>query len=374
MSGRRPTYVEIDLDALKHNFLQVRRKAGPGRAILAVVKADAYGHGAVPVARTLQQAGADFFGVAIAEEGVELREAEVDRPILVLGGVYPGQEEELFRHRLIPALSDVESAQRLDDCARKEGRVAPYHLKVDTGMGRLGFRPEELPDVLPRLASFRHLAMEGVLSHLALSDALEHPFTAEQLARFRESLAAVRGAGFSPRHIHISNSADIFSQEVSETNLVRPGIVLYGGLPAEHLAGDLDLRPVMSFRSAVAQIKTVPPGTGISYSHRFRAERPTTVAAIPVGYADGYNRLLTNRGEVLVRGQRARIAGTVCMDWILVDVTDIPGVQVGDAVTLLGRDNGQVVTAEEWAGKIGTISYEVFCLVSKRVPRIYKGE
>jgi alanine racemase len=215
--------------------------------------------------------------------------------------------------------------------------------------------------------------MEGIISHLALADEPKHPFSDEQLELFRQSLAAVRAAGFSPRHIHLSNSADIFSREIPETNLVRPGIVLYGGLPADHLAGHLDLRPVMSFRSAVAQIKTVPAGTGISYSHRFRAERPTTIAAIPVGYADGYNRLLTNRGEVLVRGQRARITGTVCMDWILVDVTDIPGVQVGDPVTLLGRDNGQVITAEEWAGKIGTISYEVFCLISKRVPRVYRG-
>jgi alanine racemase len=214
--------------------------------------------------------------------------------------------------------------------------------------------------------------MEGVISHLALADEPEHPFTDEQLLRFRAALERVRNAGFSPHLIHLSNSAALFSREVPECNLVRPGIVLYGGLPSAVFAGRLDLQPVMSFRTSVVQVKEVPAGTGVSYGHRFMAERPTTLAAIPVGYADGYSRHLSCKAEVLVRGRRARVAGTVCMDWTLIDVTDIPGVVVGDEVTLLGRDNGQVITAEEWAETVGTISYEVFCQVSKRVPRIYK--
>ncbi|MBE0598620.1 MAG: alanine racemase [Desulfuromonadales bacterium] len=372
MLGHRPTHVEIDLDALRHNFYQARQQAGD-RQVLAVVKADAYGHGAGKVAPALQAVGADLFGVAMLEEGVELRGAGIERPILVLGGLYPGQEEELFRQRLTPALFDLEAARRLNEAARRQGVICPFHLKIDTGMSRVGFRPEELAEVLPRLAGMRALQLQGVLSHLALADEPEHPFTDEQLTRFRACLARVRQAGFTPAQIHLSNSAALFTGELPETNLVRPGIALYGGVPADHFAGRLDLRPVMSFRTSVAQIKSIPAGTGVSYGHRFRAGRPTVLATIPVGYADGYSRQLSGKGEVLLRGQRARVAGTVCMDWTLLDVTDIPGVAVGDQVTLLGRDNGQAITAEEWAQRIGTISYEVFCQVSKRVPRIYRG-
>lgn len=371
--GHRPTYVEIDLAALQHNFSQARRQAGAGRELLAVVKADAYGHGADRVAPALQQAGADLFGVAMVEEGVELRRAGVSRPILVLGGVYPGQGPELLAHQLVPVIFDLQTARSLNALALAEGRQLSYHLKFDSGMGRLGFRAEELPATLAVLAELKALTMDGLISHLAVADDPTHPFTAEQAGRFRDALAQVRAAGFAPRHIHLSNSAALFSQQFPECNLVRPGIVLYGGLPAPDFAGRLDLQPVMSFRTAVAQLKGVPAGTGVSYGHRFVAGRPTRLAAIPVGYADGYSRQLSNVGEVLVRGRRARVAGTVCMDWTLIDVTDMPHVEVGDEVTLLGRDNGQLITAEEWAQRIDTINYEVFCQVSKRVPRVYLG-
>jgi alanine racemase len=372
--GHRPTYVEIDLAALQHNLAQARLQAGSGRRILAVVKADAYGHGAARVAPALEEAGADLFGVAIVEEGVALRRAGITRPILVLGGTYPGQEGELFEYDLVPILFDPEAARRLDARAGAAGRVLPFHLKIDTGMGRIGFRPEELPFLLEELAGLKYLVMEGLISHLAMADDPQNPFTDEQAERFRACLAEVRRAGFAPRYVHLSNSAALFSREIPECNLVRPGIVLYGGLPAPCFAGRIDLRPVMSFRTSVAQVKKVPAGTGVSYGHRFVAERPTVLAAIPVGYADGYSRLLSNCGEVLIRGKRAKVAGTVCMDWTLIDVTDIRGVEVGDEVTLLGRDNGQGITAEEWAERIGSISYEVFCQVSKRVPRLYRDD
>ncbi|APG28840.1 alanine racemase [Syntrophotalea acetylenivorans] len=371
--GHRPTYVEIDLAALQHNFRQARHQAGDGCALLAVVKADAYGHGADRIAPALQQAGADLFGVAMVEEGVELRRVGVNRPILVLGGVYPGQEPDILANQLVPVIFDLETAYRLNTLALAEGRKLSYHLKVDSGMGRLGFRAEELPATLTALAALPGLAMDGLISHLAVADDPTHPLTAEQVRLFREALRLVRAAGFTPRHIHLSNSAALFSQQFPECNLVRPGIVLYGGLPAPDFAGRLDLQSVMSFRTAVAQLKDIPAGTGVSYGHRFIAERPTRLAAIPVGYADGYSRHLSNVGEVLIRGQRAPVAGTVCMDWTLIDVTDIPCVEVGDEVTLLGRDNGQVITAEEWAQRIDTINYEVFCQISKRVPRVYLG-
>lgn len=374
MHGHRPTHVAIDLAALRFNLHQVRRQAGAGDKVLAVVKADAYGHGAARVATALQAAGVDLFGVAISEEGMELRQAGIERPILVLGGLYPGQEPDIFRYRLTPALFNLEAAQRLNRAAAEAGRVCPYHLKIDTGMGRVGFRPEALADVLPRLAACSHLRLEGVISHLAMADEPERPFTDEQVRLFRACLAQARDAGFAPEFVHIGNSAAIFTRQLPECNLVRPGIVLYGGLPAPSFAGRIEVRPVMSFRTSVALIKRVPAGTGVSYNHRFVTERETVLAAIPVGYADGYNRRLSNCGEVLVRGQRARVAGTVCMDWTMLDVTDIPGVEVGDEVTLLGRDHGDCITAEEWAARIGSISYEVFCQVSKRVPRIYRDE
>jgi alanine racemase len=372
MKSRRPTHVEIDLDALRHNLYQARLRAGKERQILAVVKADAYGHGAARVAPILQEAGADMFGVALLEEGMELRQAGIDRPILVLGGLYPGQEEAYFRYRLTPSLFDLEAARRLNRTAEKSGRPFPFHLKVDTGMGRVGFRPEEIDFVLSELSSLKGLSLEGFISHLALADEPQHPFTEKQIQRFRGILDRIRAAGFAPRYAHISNSAALFTRDLPECNLVRPGIILYGGLPSAHFAGTMELRPVMSFRTSVVQVKTIPRGTGVSYGHRFLSERETVLAAIPVGYADGFNRHLSGRGEVLIRGHRARVAGTVCMDWTLIDVTDIPGVRVGDEVTLLGRDNGQVITAEEWAERVGSISYEVFCQVSKRVPRIYK--
>ncbi len=369
----RPTFVEIDLDALRHNFRQVRRRAGAAQRILAIVKADAYGHGAREVARALEADGADLFGVALLEEAEDLRGAGIEAPILVLGGIYPGQEDGFLRPGLIPCVFDLDSARRLDAAAGRAGRSLSCHLKIDTGMGRVGFFNGELQAVLPELKKLSHLKIEGVVSHLALADEPQRPFTGEQIERFRQTVAALRQAGFSPTQLHISNSAAIFTRDIAEVNLVRPGIVLYGALPSDHFAGRLDLRPVMHWRTSIALLKTLPAGCGVSYGHRFVTSRPTRIATLPVGYADGYNRLLSNCGEVLVRGRRARVAGTVCMDWIMVDVTDIPEVAAGDTVTLLGEADGERISAEEWARKANTIPYEVFCQVSKRVPRVYKG-
>jgi alanine racemase len=372
--GHRPTRVEIDLEALKHNFRQAQQLAGPGQGILAVVKADAYGHGASRVSMALQDAGAQMFGVAIVEEGVALREAGVVCPILVLGGLYPGQEKDLLHFDLVPTIFDMDAARRLDGWARSANVVLHYHLKLDTGMSRVGFRPEDLPRVLEELDTLPGLHMDGLFSHLAMADEPEDAINQQQVATFRACLALVRQAGFAPRYIHLSNSAALLTRQVPECNLSRPGILLYGGLPSSAFAGRFDLRPVMSFRSRVAQVRSVPAGTGVSYGHRFVAQRPSVLAVIPVGYADGYSRHLSNVGEVLVRGQRARVAGTVCMDWTMIDVTDIPEVVVGDEVTLLGCDNGQCISADEWAQRIGTISYEVFCQFSKRVPRVSHGK
>ncbi len=366
----RPTRAEIDIAALRHNFQEVQGAVGNGCDVLAVVKADAYGHGVSNVAPVLVAVGARLFGVALVEEGVELRRLGIELPILVLGGVFPGQEADILAHRLTPVLYDLDCARRLDSAARDAGRTVDYHLKVDTGMGRLGFRVEMLDQVLPVFKQLRSLHMTGLMSHLALADEPARPLTGLQYQAFAGMIAQVSGYGFNPHYRHIANSAAIYSREQTGCNLVRPGISLYGGLTGGPFASRSTQRPVMRFVSQVAQIKDVPKGEGISYGHRFVTARASRVAAIPVGYADGYNRLLTNRGEVLIHGRRAPVAGTVCMDWILVDVTDHPDVQVGDRVTLLGRDGDDLISAEEWAEKIGSITYEVFCQVSKRVPRV----
>jgi alanine racemase len=366
----RPTRVEIDLAALRHNFQEIQRTVGAGCDVLTVVKANAYGHGVSHVAPVLVDAGANLFGVALVEEGVELRWLGIKQPIVILGSVFPGQEAEVLQHQLTPVLYDLTCAQQLDRAAREAGRTIDYHLKVDTGMGRLGFRVELLDKVLPVLKSLKSLEMTGLMSHLAVADEPERPLTGLQYKAFAGVVDKVESFGFSPRYRHIANSAGIYSHELTGCNLVRPGISLYGGLTGGPFANQFTQQQVMRFVSQVAQLKDIPSGEGISYGHRFVTSSDSRIAAIPVGYADGYNRLLTNCGEVLIHGKRAPVAGTVCMDWILVDVTDLPDVQVGDQVTLLGRDGDEIITAEEWAEKVGSITYEVFCNISKRVPRV----
>ena len=370
MIASRPTRAEIDLDALVHNYRLIRRQAGGGRSVLALVKADAYGHGAVAVAKALEGEGVEMLGVALVEEGMELRAAGIRAPILVLGRVYPGHEEAFFTHSLTPCLFDLDCARRLQAQAKVRDRTLAVHVKVDTGMARVGFSRDELADVLQSLATCDRLRIEGILSHLAVADEPENPFTDEQVRRFAEILETLRARGPLPRYVHLSNSAAIFSRELPACNLVRPGIALYGAPPSGHFTG-LGLRPVMRLVTAVALVREVPAGCGVSYGHRFVTARPSRIATLPVGYADGYNRLLTNQGEVLVRGRRAPVAGTVCMDWTMIDVTDVPGVAVGDEVTLLGPGPGGCISADEWAQKVDSISYEVFCRIGPRVPRVY---
>ncbi len=368
----RPTYVEIDLAALRHNLALAAERAGGSERILAVVKADAYGHGATQVALALREQGVRWFGTALLEEARELRDAGVGEPIIVLGGVFPGQEESFAALDLVPCIFDLDAARRLNAVAASSGRPILFHLKIDTGMGRVGFLPEDLPELLPQMRQLENLRLDGVLSHLALADNPSSSQNERQLSRFHAILDTLRNHGLEPRHVHIDNSAALFSDLMPECTLMRPGITLYGGYPSGHFSA-LDLQPVMHWRTVVAAIKTLPAGCGVSYGHRFVTERPTRIATLPVGYADGYNRRLTGCGEVLIGGRRASVIGTVCMDWIMVDVTDLPEVGVGDLVTLLGCDGDDCITAEEWAERIGTINYEVFCQVSKRVPRVYKG-
>ncbi len=371
----RPTIAEIDLAALRHNFAQVQRAVPAGCGILAIVKADAYGHGFMDISRELESLGVTAFGVAFLAEGIQLRKSGIDRPVLILGGVYPGQERKCVGFNLSTAVFSIEQARVLNDTASRLYRKAKIHVKIDTGMGRLGIAAADAPAFFRELREMKSVELEGIISHFASADELDDDgrrFSERQAATFAQAVAEARSLGLDPRYVHIANSAAAFGMDLPFCNLARPGIVLYGALPSADFEGKLALRPIMRLRSTVAMLKWVEPGTSISYARRYTAPNRRLIASVPVGYADGYNRALTNRGEVLIRGERAPVVGTVCMDWIMIDVTAVPGVAVGDEVTLLGCDRlGNCVRAEELAAWAGTIPYEIFCGISKRVPRVY---
>jgi alanine racemase len=366
----RPTRAEVDLGALRHNLSRVGHFA-PGAGVLAVVKANAYGHGAVAVARALEAAGVAWLGVALVEEGLELRAAGVEAPILVLGGAYAGAWDQLLSHRLTPVLFRAEHFTAYAAAAAAVGQRAPFHLEIDTGVGRTGILPRELAGTLAQLRALPGLELEGVLSHFASSDAQDREGTRAQAVAFRTLLAQVEAAGFAPRFRHVSNTAAVLDlqalQEVAGLNLVRPGLMLYGLAPGHFHAADL--RPVLTWKTGIVHIKDVPAGTPISYGGTFVTPRPSRIATLPVGYADGYERAWGNRAHVLVRGARVPVVGRVCMDLCMVDVTDVPGVELGDEVVLLGRQAEGRVAVEELAGLSATIPYEVLCGISARVPR-----
>ena len=375
MSDSRPTVAEIDLAALRYNYAVIRRTIKPECGVLAIVKADAYGHGFMDVALELEKLGVTAFGVAFLAEGIQLRKSGIDRPVLLLGGIYPGQEKKCVGFNLSTAVFDISQAQALDAAAARLYRKAKVHVKIDTGMGRLGVPYQEADQFFRQLGELHHIDVEGILSHFASADELDaggREYTAKQAERFTAAVLTAKKNGFAPRYLHIANSAAAFGLELPGCNLVRPGIALYGALPSADFAGKMALRPVMSLKSRIAMLKWVEPGTTISYARRYTAGERTLIASVPVGYADGYRRSLTNKGEALVRGLRVPVIGTVCMDWIMLDVSQVADAAVGDEVILLGSDQaGNAIRAEELAEWSQTIPYEFFCGISKRVPRVY---
>ena len=366
----RPTFATIDLDALLGNFAAVREAVGPRVRVLAPVKGDAYGHGAVTVARALAGAGCDAFGVALVEEGAELRDAGIGGLVLCLGGVGRYGAEEVVRRDLTPVLYDEGDAARLDAAARAVGRPVRVHLKVDTGMGRLGVPLPHWAHFLDRLSRYGAIEVEGLMTHFSESDALDETYTREQHRRFRGALTALRARGWHPRIVHACNSGAVLSRADAHADMVRPGIVLYGVAPAPHLRTRLPLRPVMRVETQVLFVKDLPPHARVSYGDSFTTRRPSRVATLPVGYADGYPRALGNRAHVLVGGVRCPVVGVVCMDLCMVDVTDLEEpVESGQEAVLLGRQGTEAITAEELAERAGTIPYEILCGFSERVPR-----
>ena len=339
---------------------------------MAVVKANAYGHGVVGTAQALARLGIGRFAVASLAEGIELRQAGLSTPIIVLGALFEEQVSDLVAHQLTPVVSDGRILPTLVKAALSQPAPYPIHLKVETGMGRLGFSPEELLALLDNHIVKKPLHVEGLMTHLADADGADSAFTERQLGVLRATLEQIRQRRLAIPMVHTANSAAIVRFPDAHFSLVRPGIMLYGyhTLPASVPAPDL--KPALSLRTTIVQLRTIPRGGTVSYNGTFVATRPTRIAVLPIGYADGYSRLLSHRGSVLIQGRRAPIVGLVCMDMIMVDVTDLAPVQVGETATLIGQQGQESIWADEVAGWIGTIPYEVLCGIGSRVPRQYE--
>jgi len=367
----RPTVCLIDLGALRWNFRQARKKVGPQVKILSVVKANAYGHGACEIAEALEDEGSDGFGTATVEEGIELRQRGIRSPVVVLAGVYPDQLEDIERYDLTPVICESEVLSRLKKIAKKRNGPLNFHLKVDTGMGRVGFLASESATWLPDLRGLEELKLQGVFSHFSRAESVMDKYTKKQLESFRRVLQQFEADGHQPSLVHLANSAAIITLPGAYFTMVRPGLMLYGIYPSPEMVNEISLKPVLTWKTFIHQLKKVPKGFSISYGQTFTTQRESMIATLPLGYADGYKRSLSNRGAVLVRGQRAPIIGTICMDLTMVDVTDIRGVSQGDEVVLLGQQKDAAISANEMASWANTISYEILTSISARVPRIH---
>jgi alanine racemase len=372
----RPAWVEVDLAAVTANVAYICELVAPA-AVCAVVKADGYGHGAVPVARAAIAGGARHLGVAIAEEGHELRQSGVDVPVIVLSEPAPEAMRLVVADKLTPTIyTEPGLAALLNAVAAQDGGTpVPVHLKVDTGMHRVGASPAEVLELARAVAANPVLSLEGLFTHLAVADEPADPYTHEQLASFDRVIAALAAGGTRPSVLHAANSAGALVHPASRYQMVRPGIAIYGLAPASSMRGHPALRPLvpaLSFKAEVSYAKEVAAGEGISYGLHYRLSASSVIATVPVGYADGVARRLSQvGGEVLIGGRRRPIAGSVTMDQILVDCGPGAGVKAGDEVVLIGRQGDQEVTAWEWAERLGTIAYEVTCALSARLPRIY---
>jgi alanine racemase len=372
MPSSHPTLAVIDLGAFCHNLALVHRSVDPGVKVAPMVKADGYGHGAWPLCKAALEAGlAEVFGVAHVDEAIALREAGLQEPIIVLGGCFEDRASEVVAYGLEMTLFSMRLAEALDAEARPRGKVVACHLKVDSGMGRLGIAPEEALGAAKRIMDLKGLRLEGIMTHFSTADHADKAYAREQLKRFDRAVRAVRDAGIEVPCVHTANSAAVLSLPESHYDMVRPGIMLYGAPPSAEVGADADLKPVMTLKTRVGHLFDLAVGESVSYGRRFVAQRPSRIATLPIGYADGWSRLLSNKGSALVCGLRAPIVGKVCMDLTMVDVTDVPGVSVGDEVVLIGRQDEEVITADEVASATDTISYEVFTSVGKRVPRVY---
>ena len=363
----RATRAIIDLGAISHNVAAIRKKIGSQRGLMAVVKADGYGHGAVEVSRTALRNGADSLAVALPEEGQHLREAGVEAPILVLGLIQPEEAWKVVDSRLDQTVSSIALLEALDREAASASTQVNVHIKVETGLGRIGVEPHEVVLFLRRARSYRNLKVAGLFSHFSAADERDKTFSQHQLQLFEQTIREIRHAGIELPQRHMANSAATLDLPESYYDLVRPGLIIYGLYPSTEVSHSIEVKPAMTLKTKVCYLKTVPQGTPISYGRTFVTQKQTRVATLPLGYGDGYKRALVNKGEVLIKGRRAPVIGRICMDMCMIDVSDVPDVQAGDEAIVFGQEP----TADELAAKIGTINYEVVATVGKRVPRVY---
>jgi len=369
----RPTVAEIDLAALGANYRTLKAIAN-GAEVMAIVKADAYGHGAVEVARALASHGCCHFGVATVEEARELRNASVRERIYVMGGFFPAQASEIVALDLTPFVFDLLSIRALDKAAHEQSRKGfKVHLKIDSGATRLGMQPEELESAVPELKQAQSLQLEGVCTILANAGDPSSPTNDQQLKVFASALERLKAGGFAPGVVHVANSAALVLRPDSHFNMVRPGLAIYGLPPVRAMRETVELCPVMTFKTRVLQTRHVPAGTGVSYGYTFVTTRPSVIGVLPVGYADGYRRGLQHGGEVLIRGRRAPVVGAVCMDLTMIDLTDVPAAAPGDEVILWGGSGEETISVNDVARLAQTISYEMLSTVGKRVPRIHRS-
>jgi alanine racemase len=369
----RPTVATVSLDAIQHNLRAISallKQGNRGTGVIAVVKANAYGHGATAVGPALEAAGATMLACADIEEGIALREAGVTGPILVFGALSVSDLDGVFTHRLTPTVSTPAAARALERGAASRGVPLACHLKIDTGMNRLGFRHDNLRRTIPELLASAHLRIDAVYTHFATADDPESPFMDEQRGRFDRAMAALGALGLRDVRRHAANSAALLRDERTWYDWVRPGLLLYGLVPPPLAAADLVLRPALSLSSRIVAVKGLRPGEGTGYGLHWQVDTPRTIAIVPAGYADGLDTRLAGRGSVLVRGRRASIVGSVCMDMIMIDVTGMDA-SPGDDVVLIGQQGDDQITAREIAATIGTIPWEVVCRLGARIERRY---
>ncbi len=369
----RAAWAEVDLDALAHNMREVRRLTGKGAIVTAVIKADGYGHGAGKIAQTLLENGADRFAVAVLDEGIELRRKGFEVPILVMGFTDRERAKDVISHDLGQAVYSWDLAEALSREATKQGRKAKIHIKIDTGMGRIGLQPEEdTIRLIKKISLLPNLEIEGIFTHFAVADTIDKEYTKGQYEKFARICKELEGENINIGIKHCGNSATIIDLPDMHMDMVRAGIMLYGLKPSSDvMLGKLELRQAMSLKVRISHVKEIEVGQSVSYGRKFIAEKKRKIASLPIGYADGYTRMLSGKAEALVHGKRVPVVGRICMDQCMIDVTGIEDVKVGDEAVLFGRQQSEFIHIDELAEKLDTINYEIVCMISKRVPRVY---
>lgn len=367
----RPTRAEISLSKLQQNFYQIKQLVGANVKIMGVVKANAYGHGLVEISRALAHFGVDYLGVGFLEEGIILRQNGISLPILVLGGVLGDQVQHFLANNLEITISSIELARRIDNEVQNNALKKPkIHLKIDTGMERLGVHAESAFPFIEQISKLKNLELTGAFSHFATSESTDKSFANYQLTRFNNLLNKINQSGIKIPLTHMANSGAVLNLPESYFNMVRVGLLLYGLYPSLEIQKRIQVEPILSLKSKIVFIKTIEANTSISYGRLYFTKHKTRIATIPIGYGDGYSRLLTNKAEVIIRGKRFPVVGAICMDQIMVDI-GTEDFHIGEDVTLIGSDGNETITAWEIANKIGTNAYEVLCAIASRVPRIY---